>query len=159
MTRLSLEIVIAISLKKHHEWILDDASPHLFFILLLLLFFLNKLQYFFSLFCLFPPVAECTRDSDCSSQLACIAEKCKDPCLNTPCGVNALCSVKNHRAICTCKESYTGDPYSFCQERKHAPHTHPYTNISSVLYAHYTIHTQSHTPYIPPHTYTCTTSI
>lgn len=56
---------------------------------------------------------ECTINAECPSNLACIKEKCQDPCLGS-CGVNALCSVVNHNAICTCISGYEGDPTMQC---------------------------------------------
>lgn len=56
---------------------------------------------------------ECSVNSDCSSNLACIREKCKDPCIGS-CGTYATCSVVIHIPICTCFEGYTGDPFSSC---------------------------------------------
>lgn len=56
---------------------------------------------------------ECTINSECSSNLACIREQCKDPCLGS-CGPTAQCSVINHTPICTCPDGYTGDPFTNC---------------------------------------------
>ena len=64
------------------------------------------------------PKPECTQDDDCALHLACIYEKCKDPCSSTTCGTNAECRVTNHRAVCTCRPNYTGDPSKICYERK-----------------------------------------
>lgn len=64
------------------------------------------------------PRPECTSDPECPVQLACIQEKCQDPCLSTHCGVNAQCRATNHRALCVCREGYVGDPYTICEERK-----------------------------------------
>lgn len=65
---------------------------------------------------------ECTLNSDCSSNLACIRNKCQDPCPGT-CGRNAECQVVNHLPLCTCYLGYTGDPFQFCniyyEERKY----------------------------------------
>lgn len=64
---------------------------------------------------------ECTRNSDCSSDLACVNEKCRDPCPGV-CGINALCQVVNHLPICDCLPHHVGNPYHSCrllqQERK-----------------------------------------
>lgn len=63
---------------------------------------------------------ECVINSDCPTQLACIQNKCKDPCPGT-CGHNAECHVRHHLPTCTCITGYTGDPYSYCNiqpERK-----------------------------------------
>ena len=62
---------------------------------------------------------ECTTDPECPDHLACIREKCQNPCFTTTCGVNAECRVTRHRAICYCKAGYEGDPYRICEERKH----------------------------------------
>lgn len=64
---------------------------------------------------------ECTLNSDCPSNKACINNKCKDPCPGT-CAQNAYCQVINHLPTCTCNPGYTGDPFRYCnvivQERK-----------------------------------------
>jgi hypothetical protein len=57
---------------------------------------------------------ECTINSECPSNLACIREKCRDPCPGS-CGAGARCSVINHTPICSCPDGYTGDPFSYCQ--------------------------------------------
>lgn len=56
---------------------------------------------------------ECVINSECPSNLACIREKCQDPCPGS-CGLNAQCSAINHVSICTCFEGYTGDPFRAC---------------------------------------------
>ena len=70
--------------------------------------------------CLFFTAArpECTTDPECPLHLACIQEKCQNPCSRFSCGENAECSVRNHRATCTCRTGYEGDPYTICIERK-----------------------------------------
>lgn len=57
---------------------------------------------------------ECTINAECSSNLACIREKCRDPCPGS-CGAKAQCSVINHTPICACPAGYTGDPFTYCQ--------------------------------------------
>ena len=69
---------------------------------------------------------ECTTDPECPDHLACIREKCQNPCFTTTCGVNAECRVTRHRAICYCKQGFEGDPYRICEERKH-----PISNLDS----------------------------
>ena len=64
------------------------------------------------------PKPECRSDPECPFHLACIQEKCKDPCQTSTCGVNAECKAKNHRAICVCIYGFVGDPYTICEERK-----------------------------------------
>lgn len=66
------------------------------------------------------PRPECTVDPECPTSLACIREKCQDPCQRTTCGIHAQCKAANHRAICSCIPGYEGDPYRICNERKHA---------------------------------------
>ena len=56
---------------------------------------------------------ECTINSECVSNEACIYERCRDPCPGS-CGSNANCRVVNHTPMCTCPEQYTGDPFTNC---------------------------------------------
>lgn len=56
---------------------------------------------------------ECILSSDCPSHLACVSNKCKDPCPGT-CAQNAFCQVINHVATCSCDIGYTGDAYRYC---------------------------------------------
>ncbi len=62
-----------------------------------------------------PPLCrpECTINSECPANLACINERCKDPCVGS-CGISTVCNVVNHSPICTCQYLYTGDPFSGC---------------------------------------------
>lgn len=57
---------------------------------------------------------ECTIDSDCSSNLACLAQHCRDPCQGR-CGTNAECYVVNHVPVCSCAQGYIGDPFTSCR--------------------------------------------
>lgn len=56
---------------------------------------------------------ECSINSECPSNKACINEKCRDPCPGS-CGFNANCNVINHSPVCTCSEYDTGDPFTNC---------------------------------------------
>jgi hypothetical protein len=56
---------------------------------------------------------ECISNGECSSQLACINQKCKDPCIGS-CGSNTDCFVVSHTPMCTCVQAYTGDPFTQC---------------------------------------------
>lgn len=56
---------------------------------------------------------ECISNSECPSALACINNKCKDPCPGS-CGQNAECHVVNHSPRCICNAGYVGDPFSQC---------------------------------------------
>lgn len=63
---------------------------------------------------------ECTIHQDCVSNQACIREKCQDPCAGS-CGLNAICTVRNHVANCVCIEGYIGDPFALCQVAPQPP--------------------------------------
>lgn len=56
---------------------------------------------------------ECISNNECPFNLACIKEKCQDPCINV-CGVNAECKVISHTPICSCLTGFTGDPFIQC---------------------------------------------
>jgi len=57
---------------------------------------------------------ECLLNTDCPRDQSCSRNKCVDPCAGA-CGANADCRVTNHVPVCSCKESYTGDPYGSCR--------------------------------------------
>lgn len=57
---------------------------------------------------------ECVSNSECSTHLACINQKCKDPCPGT-CGLNAECRVISHTPNCICIIGYEGDPFTQCR--------------------------------------------
>lgn len=57
---------------------------------------------------------ECIIGSDCPANMACINEKCRDPCPGS-CGFGARCNVINHTPTCSCPEGFTGDPFTNCQ--------------------------------------------
>lgn len=57
---------------------------------------------------------ECTINSECPINQACINQKCKDPCPGS-CGLYAQCNVINHTPVCVCESGYTGDPFTGCQ--------------------------------------------
>lgn len=54
----------------------------------------------------------CLSDNDCSNNEACINRLCRSPC--SDCGSNADCSVQNHRAVCSCRNGYDGNPNIAC---------------------------------------------
>lgn len=62
---------------------------------------------------------ECISNAECSNHLACINQKCKDPCPGV-CGANAECRVISHSAMCICHSGYFGDPFSQCQLKPYA---------------------------------------
>lgn len=57
---------------------------------------------------------ECTIDSDCDKRQACVNYKCVDPCKNA-CGLDAVCNVYNHIAICECPAPLQGDAFIACR--------------------------------------------
>lgn len=59
---------------------------------------------------------ECSINQECLSSLACIQQKCRDPCPGS-CGFGAQCSVINHTPICSCPEGFTGDPFANCHPK------------------------------------------
>lgn len=56
---------------------------------------------------------ECTINAECPGNLACVNERCKDPCPGS-CGVQATCMVVKHAPVCSCLIGYTGDPFAGC---------------------------------------------
>ena len=56
---------------------------------------------------------ECVVNTDCSKTKACVFNKCSDPCIGT-CGINSLCEVVNHEAVCFCPPNHTGSPFVSC---------------------------------------------
>lgn len=56
---------------------------------------------------------ECTSNSECRSNQACVNRRCKDSCQGS-CGSFTTCIVNNHRPICRCLPGYTGDPFAEC---------------------------------------------
>lgn len=59
---------------------------------------------------------ECVINSDCASMLACIQNKCKDPCPGI-CAPNGICQVVNHLPSCYCPPGLTGNAYTYCVEK------------------------------------------
>ncbi len=81
----------------------------------------TKVEYFgrfggiFHGFFYFRP--ECSIHADCPSYLACVQQKCQDPCPGS-CGENAQCYVVNHNVVCQCLQGYEGDPFVRCKKPK-----------------------------------------
>lgn len=61
---------------------------------------------------------ECSINQDCVGNLACINNKCRDPCPGS-CGINAECQVISHFSVCTCIDGYTGNAFTQCQQLLH----------------------------------------
>ncbi|XP_026688064.1 neurogenic locus notch homolog protein 3-like, partial [Diaphorina citri] len=62
-----------------------------------------------------PPACrpECTVNTDCPLDKACVNQKCIDPCPGS-CGQNANCRVINHSPLCSCKPGFIGEPRIRC---------------------------------------------
>ena len=67
---------------------------------------------------------ECVQNEDCPSSKACFNQKCGDPCIEA-CGVNALCNVINHKAVCSCPRGFIGSPFLQCSKIEHEPLPRP----------------------------------
>ena len=62
-----------------------------------------------------PVPVGCQSDDECPLDKACHNTLCIDPC---NCGINAECSVINHKPLCYCPPGYSGDPEVECQKCK-----------------------------------------
>lgn len=61
---------------------------------------------------------ECLSNPECPSSLACLKNRCSDPCaLNICAARNSKCTVVNHIAICTCVDGFRGDPFQSCEKQ------------------------------------------
>lgn len=56
---------------------------------------------------------ECTGNSDCSMNKACVRNRCVDPCIGV-CGIEAICTVSNHIPVCSCPQGTNGDAFKQC---------------------------------------------
>lgn len=82
---------------------------------------------------------ECVINSDCPPNLACIKNKCSDPCPGT-CGINAECQVVKNVPICTCLSKYNGDPFRYCTllvEESNNLQTLTFTTIKRFLFSYF----------------------
>lgn len=60
---------------------------------------------------------QCLYNSDCPFNLACVGQKCIDPCPGS-CGIQAECTVVYHNPICSCQSGLIGNPYEHCTTPK-----------------------------------------
>lgn len=59
---------------------------------------------------------ECSDNSACPPEKACINKQCQNPCaISDPCENNSQCIVENHQANCTCPPGYEGSRGNVCQ--------------------------------------------
>lgn len=56
---------------------------------------------------------ECLISSECSLDRVCENFHCVSPCPQA-CGINSECRVIKHNPICSCKQGFTGDPFTVC---------------------------------------------
>lgn len=57
----------------------------------------------------------CRSDIECPPTKACINGECENPCeIRNPCDASELCSVYNHRPVCTCPVGYREDFVTGC---------------------------------------------
>lgn len=52
----------------------------------------------------------CTSDDHCGASETCKNNRCIDPCVVSPCGPNAVCTVANQRAVCSCRVGFIPNP-------------------------------------------------
>lgn len=57
---------------------------------------------------------QCVIDSECNDKEKCISGTCIEACRIDRCGVNAICTSRNHQAICSCAPGYTGNAHYEC---------------------------------------------
>lgn len=76
---------------------------------------------------------ECMVSSDCLPNLACLNQRCKDPCPGA-CGINAKCQVVNHNPICSCNSGYTGDPFIRCLLEESESHGHNIKTSQCIIF-------------------------
>ncbi|KAI2804698.1 hypothetical protein BLOT_003686 [Blomia tropicalis] len=62
---------------------------------------------------------ECYSHEMCPSNAICVrgpddVNICQDPCKQFLCGENAVCTSANHRAQCSCRPGFIGDPFHMC---------------------------------------------
>lgn len=57
---------------------------------------------------------ECILNSDCDQNMSCQSHKCVNPCLQSTCGINSDCRTIGHKPVCSCRQGYTGDPFTNC---------------------------------------------
>ena len=62
-----------------------------------------------------PVKVGCEADEECPLDKACHNTLCVNPC---QCGINAECTVINHKPLCYCPPGYSGNPEVECQKRK-----------------------------------------
>lgn len=80
---------------------------------------------------------ECTINAECPGNLACLKERCKDPCPGS-CGIYATCVTINHSPQCNCESGYTGDPFAGCIIIQQSMYL--YTILINTFFLYFIIH-------------------
>lgn len=75
---------------------------------------------------------ECVVSTECERDKACVYQKCVNPCTAGVCGSNADCRVNNHSPICTCRNGFTGNPFTVCNQ---IPRTFTHLSLFSSLFS------------------------
>ncbi|KAB7496769.1 hypothetical protein Anas_09923 [Armadillidium nasatum] len=57
----------------------------------------------------------CASNDNCPDNLACVNERCEDPCGLNPCIDPARCNVENHIALCPCPPGFNGTLDKGCE--------------------------------------------
>lgn len=65
----------------------------------------------------------CTTNEDCNDDEQCLLgdigiPQCRKVCDFSPCGRHAVCISKSHKATCSCREGYLGDPMQSCLKKE-----------------------------------------
>lgn len=83
---------------------------------------------------------ECMSSPDCPANLACVNQRCANPCIGA-CGIHSQCTVIKHNPNCQCELGYTGDPFSGCAIiQQSINHSSLYATHISNIYLHYFVH-------------------
>uniref|UniRef100_A0A336LRL7 CSON012020 protein n=1 Tax=Culicoides sonorensis TaxID=179676 RepID=A0A336LRL7_CULSO len=60
-------------------------------------------------------IGDCNNDSECFYNQACVDYRCVDLCKPPSiCGLNANCTTRAHKTVCSCPEGFSGDPAQEC---------------------------------------------
>lgn len=104
-----------------------------------------------------PESIECTRDNECSSNLACINNKCQNPCLagkKSPCAKNKVCEVLDHKPVCVCLDD-CNPTFSICLRDSGCPSHQACKNYRCVNPCHNATCPQNTPCYVEEHAPVC----
>ena len=69
---------------------------------------------YFNLISTVTAVSQCSVHPDCRNTEQCHTGSCLDACRVEQCGLNAICTSRDHSIRCTCPPGYTGDARVAC---------------------------------------------